>query len=580
MTTNPPIVQDIAAERQQRQEDARRDLVPRIDRGARRQALEDLLFFADPDHAAAQLEALQAGIELGLVDADPSAQENRLRFMVDLAVGLRSFLPLWNLSNPQRHREGAWNARQVEARAAAAAEILERICAAAPTAARQVLREVERKAAARLAAEKAPDPAAEAARLAGKSLSQYVAHVCAEIERSQLRRVAVMRHQSQLPTEISNDYAAFLQYALYLGASFATTNPPLVDMAWTALAERWTPVVDEVIASHPQDDPDQLARWVTLEVVLDSMRLLRPIFVLNKGQMGCVCLQVNPNLHGDAPAMVADAHFFYQQLQARLNGHTPNVVFKLPGTQAGLQAAETLTAEGIGVTITVQFGMFQHVPYARVLQRGTAPYSNLVEMNGRLAYPVRDELLAKLGELGSLGFDEASVRCAAAWAGVAVVKKLHRALERQRIDLSRVRPLIASLRLYEGTLHRDLPTAFPDVTEVLGTRIISVFPDIRRAFDGQPLALAPTQLEQPVPEPALEILAHSEIFRQAYHVSDPAWATEEQERFRPRHPLALADRDAVLRWPPIDNTLTQFRESYDQFVARIQERSHRGGDER
>ncbi len=105
-----------------------------------------------------------------------------------------------------------------------------------------------------------------------------------------------------------------------------TCNPPLVDMAWLAEPERWNPVVDGIIADNRQADGDELARLVTLEVVLANMRLLRPIFLLTEGHMGCVCLQVNPHKHGDAEAMISDVLFIYEKMRDKLNGGVPNVV--------------------------------------------------------------------------------------------------------------------------------------------------------------------------------------------------------------------------------------------------------------
>jgi transaldolase len=345
-------------------------------------------------------------------------------------------------------------------------------------------------------------------------------------------------------------------------------------MAWLADVERWNPVVDRIIRDHPDAGEDELARWVTLEIVLANIRLLRPIFLLTEGQMGCVCLQVNPRKHDDVQVMISDALFFYEQLRARLGG-VPNVVFKLPGTAAGLESCRVLTGQGIGVTITVNFGMFQHLAFAEAMVEGQAITSCLVEMNGRLAYPVRDELLAKLDELSVYGIDEARAREAAAWAGVAVVKRVYQLLGENGYDMGRFKPLIASLRIYEGDGYESLPSAFPDVTEVIGASIISVFPNVRRAFDERGgVALEPMRIEDPVPGGVLEVLTHSEIFKQAYYVADRNWVPEEDGRFQPDYELTLEDRTGTFNWVPVNDTLTGFIRSYDAFVERILERYH------
>ena len=124
-----------------------------------------------------------------------------------------------------------------------------------------------------------------------------------------------------------------------------------------------------IISSHPEADVPHLAKLVTMEVVLEQMRLLRPIFLLNEGRMGSVCLQVNPGNHANSQAMVSDALFFYDLMRCHLNGGIPNVVFKLPGTQAGLEACRELTSQGHRGH---HHGEFRHVP-AHPLRRSDEP---------------------------------------------------------------------------------------------------------------------------------------------------------------------------------------------------------------
>jgi len=565
------IRQHIVAERQQRESFAPHSLPQLIDAGQGRRALEDLLFFTPASAASTHLDIVRSGIDRGFEGQSDNVQRRRLCFLFELYLSLCSALPAWNLTNPARQGGAALTSDQVTSEAAATDVLLAALSRRSVAAANAVLREVRAETTARLAAEGSHDPESKAALLCGSSLREAMHNIAEQIAKSKLRRIAELRIRHEGATEIGNDYAAFLPYALYLGASFATTNPPLVDMAWRAEPARWTPVVRDILMRHPNAGPDELARWVTLEIVLSNMRLLRPLFLLSEGALGCVCLQVNPNRHGDATAMVRDARSYYAALRERLEGGVPNVVFKLPGTHAGLDAARALTADGIGVTITVNFGMFQHIPFAEVLRQGTAIYSCLVEMNGRLAFPVRDELLGKLDDLRRWGIDELRARHAAAWAGVAVVKRLQHLLTCHGYDLTRIKPLVASLRHYEGNGYDALPSPFPDVTETIGTGIISVFPDIRYLYDQHEISVSPTQVAAPVPRDVLDVLSHSEIFRQAYYVADRSWVADEDESFRPNRQLALEDEDAVVEWPPVKATLGQFCEAYDAFVARILE---------
>jgi hypothetical protein len=144
-------------------------------------------------------------------------------------------------------------------------------------------------------------------------------------------------------------------------------------------------------------------------------------------------------------------------------------------------------------------------------------------------------------------------------------------MDEQGYDLQRIKPLVASLRIYkEGPGYDRLPSAYPDVTETIGTRIITVFPNVRHAFDNElQMDLHAVQVNAAVPPRVLQVLAHSEIFKQAYYVADKRWVQADDERLRPDKVLALEDEAAVAAWSPVHNTLREFAESYDRFVARL-----------
>ena len=95
----------------------------------------------------------------------------------------------------------------------------------------------------------------------------------------------------------------------------------------------------------------------------------------------------------------------------------------------------------------------------------------------------------------------------------------------------------------------------------------------RRAFDGEPAcALHPRQVQQVVPGEILDVLSHSELFKQAYYVADRRWVADEDVRFCPEYALALRDEAGVLAWAPVQHTLGQFIEHYDALVARARVR--------
>jgi hypothetical protein len=337
MPTLQILKETIRAERRSRESVQPGEVLEWINRGEIQRALDALIYYASPAVLQAVIDRLEqaGGGEAGLGD---DTQENLLSFLAGLTLALRSSLPLWNLQDSGRHGDAALSEEQVSAMADCAQNLAVDLARRRPDLAEVYLAHQRAETLARFKAEQDPDPRAAMENLVGGSLGEYLDHLSSAFGNSHLRRLTALRFAGQTVTEFSNDFAAFLPYALFLGASFATTNPPLVNLAWNADPERWDAVANEILAANPETDGPGLVRWLTLEVVYEQMWLLRPIFLLKEGAMGCVCLQVAPTHHADAGAMVADALFFYEQFQTRLEGGVPNVVFKLPGTLAGLEA--------------------------------------------------------------------------------------------------------------------------------------------------------------------------------------------------------------------------------------------------
>ena len=84
----------------------------------------------------------------------------------------------------------------------------------------------------------------------------------------------------------------------------------------------------------------------------------------SRGDDGMVSLEVSPTLAHDAAATVAEA----RELHAAIN--KPNVMIKVPGTTAGVEAFEALTAEGISVNITLLFSVARYKEIVQAYLRG------------------------------------------------------------------------------------------------------------------------------------------------------------------------------------------------------------------
>ena len=330
-------------------------------------------------------------------------------------------------------------------------------------------------------------------------LSDAVRSEAASIQASNLARLARMTAAGKRANPWGNDSPHELGWALRRGAVLVTTNPIMIDAACRAAPERWEPVRDTIV-EDTAIEPGQRSVELALRVVAGVARELRPIFAASAGAYGWVTYQVDPRASGDAASMIDEATYVHNRLSAEL-GATPNVRFKLPGTEAGLDACAVLAARSIGLVITASCSVAQHLAFADVLERSapdarTGPAGLLVMMNGRL-----DETVA--AELEAAGDpDPGSVaRCASA----AITRRSY-ALLRER-GCRRSALLVASMR---GPWNIDTAiTAGPEPV------CFSCFPDRARAYDAEPRPLLPG-IDDRVGSDVLDRLARSRSFRLAF----------------------------------------------------------------
>lgn len=92
--------------------------------------------------------------------------------------------------------------------------------------------------------------------------------------------------------------------------------------------------------------------------IQDAADQLRPVFDATNGADGFVSLEVSPYLAMDAAATVAEARRLWRALGR------PNLMVKVPGTEAGYQAIRTLVGEGININVTLLFALKAYLAVA------------------------------------------------------------------------------------------------------------------------------------------------------------------------------------------------------------------------
>lgn len=103
----------------------------------------------------------------------------------------------------------------------------------------------------------------------------------------------------------------------------------------------------------------ELFEAVAASDVRTACDIFRPVYDRTEAVDGYVSLEVSPGAANDAPETVAEAHRLWALVDR------PNLMIKVPGTEAGAIAARRLIADGINVNITLLFAVEAH---ARIIE--------------------------------------------------------------------------------------------------------------------------------------------------------------------------------------------------------------------
>jgi transaldolase len=132
----------------------------------------------------------------------------------------------------------------------------------------------------------------------------------------------------------------------------ATSNPTIFAKAITG-SDAYDDQLRAVVASGVRD-PQELFFEFALDDVRDAADVLRPTYDASEGRDGFVSFECTPDLADDTAATISQALELWNRL-AR-----PNVMIKVPATEAGIPAIEELTARGVNVNITLLFSVARY----------------------------------------------------------------------------------------------------------------------------------------------------------------------------------------------------------------------------
>lgn len=147
-----------------------------------------------------------------------------------------------------------------------------------------------------------------------------------------------------------------------LAVTGATSNPTIFSKAIVG-SDRYDEQLVSLLEAGVTDPHEQFLE-LALEDVRRAAQTLKDVHRRSGGNDGFVSLEVTPDLAYDSAATVAQAADLWRRLAA------PNVMIKVPATEAGIPAIEQLTSAGVNVNVTLLFAVERYGQVIEAYLRG------------------------------------------------------------------------------------------------------------------------------------------------------------------------------------------------------------------
>lgn len=138
----------------------------------------------------------------------------------------------------------------------------------------------------------------------------------------------------------------------------ATSNPAIFKNAILT-----SPAYKEQLSTLAHLSPKEKYEAVAIYDIQSAADILRPLY--DDGDDGYVSIEVDPFLCDDTEATVAEGIRLHKSI------NRPNVMIKVPATEAGYRAMEELASQGIAVNATLIFSVEQALKCAEAFARAS-----------------------------------------------------------------------------------------------------------------------------------------------------------------------------------------------------------------
>lgn len=206
------------------------------------------------------------------------------------------------------------------------------------------------------------------------------------------------------------------------GLRGVTSNPTIFHQAITG-SSAYDEAILDLIQADPEVDAEVLYEWLAIQDIQMACDQLRPVYDRTEGKDGFVSIEVSPHLAHDTKGTVEQARHLWRSV------HRDNVMIKVPATEAGLEAIENLTAEGLNINVTLLFAVERYEQVFAAFTRGLGQRDNPRGVNSVASFFVSRVDGVVDPKLAAIGADATAYMHNAA---IANAKMAYQSFERMR----------------------------------------------------------------------------------------------------------------------------------------------------
>ncbi|CAN5447302.1 transaldolase [soil metagenome] len=255
-----------------------------------------------------------------------------------------------------------------------------------------------------------------------------------------------------------------------------TTNPSIFQAALSK-GDAYDDQVKEL--AERGADVDATIRTVTTDDVRNACDVFAEVYKSSGGVDGRVSIEVDPRLAHDTDKTILQAIELWKIVDR------PNVLIKIPATEAGLPAITAVIAEGISVNVTLIFSVERHKlvmdAYLKGLEKAKEAGHDLSKIHSVASFfvsRVDTEIDKRLEKIGSE--DALALR---GQAGVANARLAYAAYEEVFVGGAQFESVKAAGALVQRPLWASTGVKNPDysdtlyVTELVGPNTVNTMPE-------------------------------------------------------------------------------------------------------